>query len=118
MADKQEKLSFEEALGQLEQVVQSLEDGELGLNESLEEYQRGVDLLKQCHATLEDAQRKVELLTGVTDGDPETQSIDDSELDVDEKQASRSQRRTGTSSEEAEESEDESVDVDDSDTLF
>ena len=116
MADKQEKISFEEALGQLEQVVQSLEDGELGLNESLEEYQRGVDLLKQCHATLEDVQRKVELLTGVTDGNPETQLIDDSEMDLDEKQASRSQRRTGNSADETAEA--ESGDVDDSDTLF
>ena len=116
MADKQEKISFEEALGQLEQVVQSLEDGELGLNESLEEYQRGVDLLKQCHATLEDAQRKVELLTGVTDGNPETHPSDDSEMDLDEKQASRSQRRTGNSADATAEA--ESGDVDDSDTLF
>ena len=117
MAAEQSKLSFEDALVQLEEIVGALEDGELGLNASLEEYQRGVDLLKQCHGTLEDAQRKVELLTGITDGEPQTQPMDDSELDLDEKQASRSQRRTSSAAGD-DDSCDEAEDVDDSDTLF
>ena len=57
--------SFEQALAALEQVVRDLEDGRLGLAESLARYEEGVKLLKNCYAQLEQAERRIELLTGV-----------------------------------------------------
>ncbi len=54
--------SFEAALGRLEQVVQRLEKGELPLEESLQLYEEGIRLSRFCHAKLEEAQGKIELL--------------------------------------------------------
>ncbi len=76
MAKKQD-LSFEDALRQLETVVGDLEGGDLGLDESLDRYERGVALLGRCRGLLDVAERKVALLTGVNEqGEPITESFD------------------------------------------
>jgi exodeoxyribonuclease VII small subunit len=70
--------SFEQALSRLERVVKRLEEGDLGLAEALAEYEQGVQMLKQCHALLEKAERRIELLTGVdADGNPILQPFPD-----------------------------------------
>jgi exodeoxyribonuclease VII small subunit len=72
-----ETLSFEEALTSLEQIVQELEEGKLGLGESLSRYEQGVNLLKACHQQLERAERRIEILTGVdAAGNPVTAVFD------------------------------------------
>jgi exodeoxyribonuclease VII small subunit len=53
---------FEAAISELETVVKKLEEGELSLEQSLALYERGVTLSKFCHARLEDAERRIELL--------------------------------------------------------
>jgi len=75
-----DELSFEQALAALEEVVQQLEQGKLGLTESLEHYETGVDLLKQCHTTLQQAARRIEVLTEVDeDGNAQTEPFSDTE---------------------------------------
>lgn len=88
--------SFEESLGVLEQVVADLESGELGLAESLKRYEEGIGKLKWLHAQLEQAERRVELLSGVdAEGAPITTHFEEpSEEDLPEKQAARSAKRT------------------------
>ena len=55
---------FEAAIAELESIVKKLEEGgDLPLEKSLELYTRGVELSKFCHAKLEDAERKIELLS-------------------------------------------------------
>ena len=54
--------SFEAALKQLEEIVQRLERGELPLEESLKLYEDGIRLSRLCHAKLEEAEGKIELL--------------------------------------------------------
>jgi exodeoxyribonuclease VII small subunit len=55
---------FEAAIGELEAIVKKLEEGgDLALEESLKLYERGVTLSKFCHARLEDAERRIELLS-------------------------------------------------------
>ena len=54
---------FESALAELETIVETLEDGQLPLEKSLERFERGIALSRFCHARLEDAERRVELLT-------------------------------------------------------
>ena len=54
--------TFEEALKQLEEIVQRLERGELALEESLKLYEEGIRLSRLCHAKLEEAEGKIELL--------------------------------------------------------
>jgi exodeoxyribonuclease VII small subunit len=53
---------FEAAIAELETVVKKLEEGDLSLEQSLVLYERGVTLSKFCHARLEDAERRIELL--------------------------------------------------------
>ena len=87
--------AFEESLQQLEQIVRQLEDGQLGLTESLERYETGVQHLRQCYRALETAERKIELLVGVdADGNPLTEPFDEAEMTLEEKAASRDQRRS------------------------
>jgi exodeoxyribonuclease VII small subunit len=60
---KNEKdLSFEEALEFLEAIAEKLESGDLGLDDSLTEFERGINLARQCHAKIEEAERKIEIL--------------------------------------------------------
>lgn len=92
-----ESLSFEQAMAKLEKTVSRLEDGELGLDESLLEYEQGIKYLKQCYFRLERAQRKIELLSGIgEDGAVQGRPFDESELSLEEKQASRGRRRSQT----------------------
>jgi exodeoxyribonuclease VII small subunit len=70
--------TFEQALASLEQIVRELEEGRCGLAESLARYEEGVKLLKQCHSQLQQAERRIEVLTGVdAAGNPVTQPFDD-----------------------------------------
>ena len=70
--------SFEDALKRLEEIVHLLEDGEIGLDESLEQYEEGVELLRQAYDLLGRAERRIELLSGVdAEGNPIAQPFDD-----------------------------------------
>jgi exodeoxyribonuclease VII small subunit len=62
--------SFEEALQQLEQIVQKLEKGELPLEESLRLYEEGIRLSRLCHGKLEEAEGKIEMLMKDARGEP------------------------------------------------
>ena len=110
-----EPLSFEQALAKLEKSVARLEDGQLGLDESLAEYERGIHYLKQCSRQLEQAQRKIELLAGIDEnGEVRTAPFDESALSLEEKQASRGRRRSHTARGE----EDKQGGLDESGALF
>jgi exodeoxyribonuclease VII small subunit len=53
---------FEGAIAELETIVRKLEEGDLALEQSLELYERGVRLSRFCHARLEEAERRIEVL--------------------------------------------------------
>jgi exodeoxyribonuclease VII small subunit len=53
---------FEEALAELEGLVERLERGDLPLDEALKTFERGVELTRHCQASLKAAQQKVEIL--------------------------------------------------------
>lgn len=53
---------FEEALGELEKLVQRLESGDLSLDQSLEEFKKGVELTRRCQQVLDGAEQTVEQL--------------------------------------------------------
>ena len=54
-----ERLSFEEALNELDEIVQQLEKDDVSLNRSVELYERGVELSKKCSDLLEKAELKI-----------------------------------------------------------
>ena len=53
---------FEAAIAELETVVKKLEEGDMALEQSLALYERGVQLSRFCHARLEEAERRIEVL--------------------------------------------------------
>jgi exodeoxyribonuclease VII small subunit len=59
--DSQE-LKFEEAIADLEQVVEHLESGDLSLEDSLTAFEKGVGLVRYCNQKLSEVEKKVELL--------------------------------------------------------
>ena len=87
---------FEESLAELEKTVRDLEQGDLGLEESLAHYENGVKLLRHCHGLLSKAQRRIELLTEVdAQGNAVTEPMTEEQGDtLEEKAQRRSQRRT------------------------
>jgi exodeoxyribonuclease VII small subunit len=88
--------SFEDCLCELEAIVGELESGKLGLADALARYEHGVKHLKSCHALLERAERKIELLSGIdAEGKPVTKSFDEQEFaSHEERAAARGKRRT------------------------
>ena len=55
--------SFEEALEKLEKLVESMEQGDLSLEESLKTFEEGVALTRLCEKSLQDAEQKIEMLS-------------------------------------------------------
>ena len=56
-------IDFEAALKELESLVRQMESGELGLEESLAAFERGVKLTRQCQAALKNAELRVQALS-------------------------------------------------------
>jgi len=82
--DKEKKSNkpptFEEALGQVERIVESLEQGDLGLEESLAAYEQGVKRLKRCQEILAKAERRIAVLSGKdAQGNPVTRPLEPDE---------------------------------------
>ncbi len=61
--------SFEEALTELESLVETLEHGELSLEESLKTFERGVKLTRTCQDALKQAEQKIQILSGKESGE-------------------------------------------------
>jgi exodeoxyribonuclease VII small subunit len=73
---KGKEQGFETALARLEEIVKSLEDGDLALEESLRLFEEGVALTRQCAARLDEAQRRIEILTRGEGGSQELRPFD------------------------------------------
>ena len=62
MPKKDNKFDFEKALQELEQLVEKMEEGDMSLEESLKQFERGVALTRSCQKALADAEQKVQIL--------------------------------------------------------
>ena len=63
MSEKETEIDFEKALAELEQLVETMEKGDLTLEESLKQFERGVTLTRACQKALANAEQKVQILT-------------------------------------------------------
>ncbi|MGB8227050.1 MAG: exodeoxyribonuclease VII small subunit [Sedimentisphaerales bacterium] len=68
MAEKKEnndisKLSFEQAIKKLTDIVGKIEDGQISLEQSLTQYEQGMELIKHCRAILQKAEKKIEQIS-------------------------------------------------------
>ncbi|MFB9888113.1 exodeoxyribonuclease VII small subunit [Balneatrix alpica] len=59
---RKKKVDFEQSLHELENLVQRLEQGDLSLEESLNAFENGIHLVRECQQTLQEAEQKVQLL--------------------------------------------------------
>ena len=77
MENQQKPPVFEDALEELEAIVEKMEDGEPSLEESLKLFERGMDLTRRCQAALDDAEQRIRTLAD-TDSPPiETDAAED-----------------------------------------
>ena len=73
MADKNKKkdiaqLSFEEAIAGLTDIVDKIEQGQIPLQDSLDQYERGMALIKHCRTILQKAEQRIEKITKEEEG--------------------------------------------------
>jgi exodeoxyribonuclease VII small subunit len=54
------KLSFEQAIKKLTDIVSKIEQGQISLEQSLAQYEQGMELIKHCRAILQKAEKKIE----------------------------------------------------------
>ncbi len=64
--------TFEEALRQLETITEQIEQGRVGLEESISKYEEGMKLVQYCRAVLAKAEQRIEQLQVGADGEPST----------------------------------------------
>lgn len=70
-----EKMTFEEAMGELEKIVRGLEGGAMDLKASIDAYARGTALKQRCEAYLKEAQGRIEKITVSADGKASTEAF-------------------------------------------
>lgn len=67
--NKKEPISFEEAVTRLEQIVRTMEEGKLSLDDSLAMFEEGVSLVRFCNGRLDTAEQRVRILLAGENGE-------------------------------------------------
>ncbi len=80
MAKKPTSFNFEKSLAELETLVETMENGEISLEDSLKHFERGISLTRACQQALEEADQKVKILME-KDGQTSLTSFDQDEED-------------------------------------
>ncbi|MYD78801.1 MAG: exodeoxyribonuclease VII small subunit [Gammaproteobacteria bacterium] len=70
------ELSFEDAVQELEAIIQRMSGGTQSLETSIAEFERGIKIVRECQKMLSDAEQRVESLTKAADGQVQTKSFD------------------------------------------
>lgn len=65
-----EELSFEQAIDTIEDLVEKIESGEIGLEQAMTQYERGQSLIKHCRGILGKAEQRIAELIDGMDGQP------------------------------------------------
>jgi exodeoxyribonuclease VII small subunit len=74
--------TFEASLAELEKIVRRLEEGDLPLEESLELFEKGVRLSRECRERLNQAERRIEILLRAEDGSATLHEIGNEDLET------------------------------------
>jgi exodeoxyribonuclease VII small subunit len=81
MARKDEKqVTFEQAMAQLEKIVSQIASGEIGLEESVAMYEKGMEMVQHCRTILDRAEKRIEMLSqsnGALSAEPVNPSTED-----------------------------------------
>lgn len=79
-SDQEQPKSFEASLEALERIVQELEQGDLPLEKSLELFEQGIGLSRQCQDRLSQAERRIEILLRDNQGRPVVSAFEDAKV--------------------------------------
>lgn len=79
MAARKKSINFEKSLTDLEEIVESLESGDLPLEQALKTFEKGVKLTRECQQALADAEQKVSILLETDNGIEEQPFVDGSD---------------------------------------
>jgi len=71
------KLTFEQAIKELTGIVGKIEQGDIELQDSLKQYERGMDLIKHCRKILQEAEKRIEKISGPEEVPQKTQQKPD-----------------------------------------
>ncbi len=66
------KLSFEESIRQLKEIVDKIEQGQIPLQDSLDQYEKGMSLIKRCRSILQKAEKRIEKVSREQQAEEET----------------------------------------------
>jgi exodeoxyribonuclease VII small subunit len=77
--DDSAKLTFEQAIQQLKGIVDKIEQGEIPLQDSLDQYERGMALIKHCRDILRQAEQRIENISKEEPPEPEKEQKENSE---------------------------------------
>jgi exodeoxyribonuclease VII small subunit len=80
MKNDEEPKSFEASLESLEEIVQQLEGGDLPLEKSLELFEQGIKLSRQCQERLSQAERRIEILLRDNQGRPVVSAFENAKI--------------------------------------
>ena len=80
---KEQPLSFEQALEELETMVDTMESGQLPLEKLIASYERGAELINHCESVLDGARKRLELITLKPKTSPEDTTNDPTQLEED-----------------------------------
>jgi exodeoxyribonuclease VII small subunit len=78
--DEVSKLTFEQAIQQLKGIVDRIEQGEIPLQDSLEQYEKGMALIKHCRDILQKAEKRIEKISKKEPPEPEKEQEDSEPL--------------------------------------
>jgi exodeoxyribonuclease VII small subunit len=78
--DEVGQLTFEQAIQQLKAIVDRIEQGEIPLQDSLEQYEKGMALIKHCRDILQKAQKRIEKISKEEPPEPEKEQEDSEPL--------------------------------------
>ncbi|MEN6429026.1 MAG: exodeoxyribonuclease VII small subunit [Phycisphaerales bacterium] len=74
--DETTKLTFEQAIGQLKEIVTRIEQGQIALQDSLDQYEKGMALIKHCREILQKAEKRIEKIAKEEPSEPPPQEDD------------------------------------------
>jgi len=105
--------SFEQSMARLEEIVATLEQGDLSLDESLRRYEEGIRVLRQCEAFLKNAEQRVKILLEDQDGKLQEQPFEVARGQAPRSQADSAQDEDASEDEPADEVDEEDSEDDD-----
>ncbi len=61
--DKSDEMTFEKAIAELKGIVDKIEEGQIPLQDSIEQYEKGMGLIKYCRSVLQEAEKRIEKIS-------------------------------------------------------